>query len=771
MTKSKKLLSVFLAVVMVLSTFTVGFYAFADDEVESDAVTVTEVQSLIDKFRENYSYLFNTNDRYKEQHEQAVKDFDVATAALKSLSEDQKLELNQGYYGFMLYYAAQTAARSTDPAASNEEATLNRLDQIEDLIGELPDEYQEVYDIMKSFFGATFGDDDAHPGKINGSSSNWNNYPEAVSAYETWAKAMAGLTDKQFSFSNYFQPSSNGMYFYNSGVTEASRTMGTIITYKYNMLQDEMTETGKNPTAPSYSKYIKRSYSSGTWTTTWQDGQNGATYLAAYEDYLALVKTDRVEPAVQAYKDVISYFEPKYAGITEAADAVLEIGVPYAVGEAEADADTFQKMLDTINALSEEGLSVFNSISSNSTLWIAATMVPAIEFNEDTSAEDAYNNRLAVTDYTASDVISSVNAYMNTLLLAEFIEYVDGVDMDAFTDDIVAEVQSQYAALDSTSKGNIPEETYDKFVQIVTPVKDTNDFADEIAAFQPADFVRPTNSKVAWTEGGIQSFVDKLGGLVGGFVNINDILSDNLYQVSVLKAVLSLYATLSHDTSEISASGFTFELGTVIGWIVTPDSLAEQLEEDKFDGAVEKIGQIEVTEEEEAQGINEYDKLASIDFTAEDFGFTAGDREGFVDALLAVLRPITVLLDPDAQISAILGVKVPVGIRMFNYEISDQGEYLAGAYERLLPLFEQLGMNDLPTTEEYRANYYAVKEESGAAIAADEFLKPILDSLFANVVDPIAADPLNGLIKVLPRLAYVVDGDRQLHFNRYVFPV
>lgn len=102
---------------------------------------------------------------------------------------------------------------------------------------------------------------------------------------------------------------------------------------------------------------------------------------------------------------------------------------------------------------------------------------------------------------------------------------------------------------------------------------------------------------------------------------------------------------------------------------------------------------------------------------------------------------------------------------MFDPQITDDGNYAASIYENLLPLLEQLGMNDLPTTEEYRANYYQVKEESGAAIAADEFLKPILDSLFANVVDPITADPLNGLIKILPRLAYVVDGDR---LNTYI---
>lgn len=631
------------------------------------------------------------------------------------------------------------------------------------MIGDLPEDYQEVYDIMKAFFGATFGDGDAHPAAINSTNNNWNNYPDAVAAYETWAKAMVGLTQKQFSFSNYLSTSNNGMYFYNTGVSETTRTLGTMITYRFNMLQDEMTETGKSPTAPSYSTYIQRSYSGGSWTTTWKEGQNGATYLAANEAYFELVKTDRVEPSQQAFKDIVSYYETKYPGITDAADAVIEIGVPYILGETEADADSFQEMMDAINSLSEEGLSVFNSICSNSTLWIAATMVPAIEFNEETSAEDAYNNRISVTSYTPNSVISQVNAYLNTLLLAEFIDYVNGVDMDALTDEIISEVKSQYSTLDSTSKGSIPEDTYNKFVQIVTPIKDTNDFSAEIATFQPTSFVRPPESRVAWTEGGIQSFADSLEGLLSGFgLDIGALLSDNLYQDEIIEAIMDLYATLAHDQTEIDVGmgGLTFPLGTIIGWIVTPDSLAAQLEEDKFDGAVAKIEAIEVTEEDEAAGLDEYDKLASIDFTAEDFGFTAGDKDGFIDALLAALRPITVLLDPDAQISAILGVKVSVNIRMFNYEISDQGEYVSGVYERLLPILEQLGLNDLPTADEYKENYYDVKDASGANIAADEFLRPILDSLFTNIVDPLGTNPVNTLIDVLPRLAYVVDEDR-----------
>ena len=229
--------------------------------------------------------------------------------------------------------------------------------------------------------------------------------------------------------------------------------------------------------------------------------------------------------------------------------------------------------------------------------------------------------------------------------------------------------------------------------------------------------------------------------------------------------IYDLYATLSHNTTDIEG---LITLGEIISGVITPEYLTSSLPESKFSAVVEKINAAEVAEGD-PEGTNILDKIAAIDFTAEDWGFTSGDKDGFVDALLAALRPITQLLDPEAQISfkalGFLTVTANIGLRMFDPQITDDGNYAASIYENLLPLLEQLGMNDLPTTEEYKANYYAVKEESGAAVAADEFLKPILDSLFANVVDPIAADPLNGLIKILPRLAYVVDGDR---LNTYI---
>ena len=760
MSKSKKLLSVFLAVVMVLSTFTVGFYAIAADEGETADSAVTDVQTKIDAFYTNRSYLFNTNEKYKEKHEQAVKDYDAAIAALKALTDEQKLELNKAYYGFILYYATQSAARDlNEGSASTKEfldATMNHFDAIEAEAGALPESYKEVYNAYKALYSV---------GNLESSSFSWKDNAEAQAAFETWAKAVIGFDADQFEFSNYMYPSSSGdggFYIYNSGVSEQTRTLSYLVKYAYNNVQDNETEAGKNPSSVSYSTFISYSYSSKT--AEWKADQNGATMLKAYQDYYALVQSDQVAVSEQASDMILEMLESKYAGITSAVQDVISVGQTLIEDADSADLDEIKAAVEAYNNLSADAKSMANSILSNSTLKFAATLSVPIVYDENTDALEAYNNRPEVSTYKGSDLLSQAIAYINEAQLNDFIAYIDGLDLDALTDEIITEAKSKYAQLSADSKGAIPEETYSKFVQIVTPIKDTNDFSDEIAAFQPTDFVRPINSKVAWTEGGIQSFVDKLGGLVGGFVNINDILSQNLYTADIVNMIFDLYATLSHNTTDIEG---LITLGEIISGVITPEYLTSSLPESKFSAVVEKINAAEVAEGD-PEGTNILDKIAAIDFTAEDWGFTSGDKDGFVDALLAALRPITQLLDPEAQISfkvSILTVTANIGLRMFDPQITDDGNYAASIYENLLPLLEQLGMNDLPTTEEYKANYYAVKEESGAAVAADEFLKPILDSLFANVVDPIAADPLNGLIKILPRLAYVVDGDR---LNTYI---
>lgn len=284
MSKSKKLLSVFLAVVMVLSTFTVGFYAIAADEGETADSAVTDVETKIAAFYDNRTYLFSTSNA--ERHEQAVKDYDAAVAALKALSEDQKLELSAPYYGFILYYVTQSVAREVLPdesyysTAQYVDVTMNHLDAIEEAAGALPQSYQEVYDTYKAFFSV---------GNFESSSFSWKDNAEAQAAFETWAKAVIGFDAQQFEFSNYLYATSSGdggFYFYQMNLDGTSRTTGYLIKYAYNNVQDNETEAGKNPSSVSYSTFISYSYSSKT--AEWKADQNGATMLKAYQVIMPL---------------------------------------------------------------------------------------------------------------------------------------------------------------------------------------------------------------------------------------------------------------------------------------------------------------------------------------------------------------------------------------------------------------------------------------------------------------------------------------------------
>ena len=765
MTKSKKLLSIFLAVVMVLSSFTVGFYAIAADEGETADTAVTDAQSKIEAFEDYKSDLY---DDESEDHNAAVKTFDEAVATVKALSEDQRVALSKSHYGFILYYVTIGVAREQYPDESRYSnkhyisATMEHLDKIEAKIGDIPEKYMEVYDAYKAFYyeyGIT-------------SSTNWKEDSAACAALDTWQKAVVAFDADQLAFAKYLSPSSNvatygkGFYFYSFTTTSAGTDpVNNLITYEYNRVQDFETEAGKDPSSVSRSKYIDHKRVDGVYVDSWVEGQNGATYLQAWQDYYDLYVTDVVEVSQKALANILALYEDTNKGLTEAVNNYIEVGKTVVMDKENADLEDVKATLEEFNNLSDSIKSVANSFLGSSKLKVAAELVTAIEFNEDTTAKDAYDNQPKVTSYYGSQLTEPMNAFVNEAILAEFNKAVEAADLDALTDEVIAEAKSLYSQLSGDNKKAISEEIFDKFVQMVAPVKDTTDFSDEIAAFQPTDFVRPTNSNVAWTEGGIQNFVDMLEDLLAGFVDIGDILSSNLYKASIVNMIFDLYATLSHNETMIEG---LISLGDIISGVITPEYITTSLPEAKFKGVVDKINAAKV-EDTDPEGTNILDKIAAIEFTAEDWGFTDGDQEGFINALLAVIRPITQLLDPDAEISfkalGILTVTAQIGINMFDSKILDNGDYGVGIYENLLPLLEQLGLNDLPTTEEYRANYYAVKEADGAAVAADEFLRPIIESLFTNVVEPLAADPVNTLVDVLPRLAYVVDGDR---LNSYI---
>ncbi len=773
--KSKKLLSALMAVVMLISTLSVGFYAIADDNVDTADTAVSEAEDKITAFSDYADSLFSTD---SENYDAAVAAYDEAAAAVEALSEEQKLQMDVALYGYMLNYVAESVGRDADQGtgtAAKTWATMNALSDIESVIGDLPEDYQAVYDAYEAFY-VLYGDENASVYEIN-SSYGWDAYDDAVAAFNTWTDALSEMSQAQFAFSNYLNPSADsstaGFYFGAESTSESSVTAANIISYQFNILKD--TEGVSDVVLPERSDYISRS-GFIIYSYSWVGDNNGQTYIDAWNAAYSQIIDELVPIATEAYQTVLEKFDTVFPGLADAAEAILGIGLDLAEG-SDVSSDDVLEAYDKINSLSDSARAFFDAVAENSSIQLGATLNTAIEFNESTTAQNAYNNTPTITYITVSDVIDSFDAYIDDLNYNEFVEYVASVDVDSRTTEQITTAQELYAVLSSDKKDAIDDDTYNKFLEIIVPLKDTTDYADVIAAFESTAFVRPPESSVAWTEGGIQSFADTLEGLFaadgllstfGINFNLESLISENLYSASIINMILDLYATLSHNTTElVSVSGVSLTLGTIIEMVITPEDLAEALPEDKYSSIVEQINAVAVTADD-PEDTNELDKIAEIDFTAEDWGFTEGDKDGFIDALLAVLRPVTQLLAPDAAISfriLIITVSIEIGLNMFGYIVGDDGEYIPGIYENLLQLFEQLGLNDLPTAEEYEANYYAVREEEGEAVAADEFLRPIIESLFTNIIDPLCESPVNTLIDVLPRLAYIIDEDR---LNTYI---
>lgn len=269
---------------------------------------------------------------------------------------------------------------------------------------------------------------------------------------------------------------------------------------------------------------------------------------------------------------------------------------------------------------------------------------------------------------------------------------------------------------------------------------------------------------VIWTEEGVQNALNGMWNLFATAINLskmeingkrvivrnglNEIARDFVYQSSTVSAIFSGYANLSHDEDETGMEEYpTF--GDLFYAIVNTEIIADRLEQSggRFDKAIAKIRAIEVTEEDKANGINDLDKLAEIEFTNADFGMKSGSKNDFIDAYLAVLRPITALLNGENEI-----------INSFYIDVNmfDTAEK-RGIYSLIMPLLENIGLINMPTADEYLKNYLSVKNAGGVNTCLDEILRPIVDSAFENVIQPILDKPLDGLVDLLPRFAYVLN--------------
>ena len=799
MKKSKKLISLLLSALIVLSSLTVGFYAMAADEEttepERDAAVVAVEEEIANFYDNHRNNLWATAEDKADAKAAAREAFNKISADLKALSEAQKLEMTESYYAYWLYIVTQDESRNlnTDPTKAARtgdyvDTTVNHLDAITAVVGALPASYQQAYDVMKkATTTVVYTDGDTNYCLQSGGDVNYKDNVTAQQQLDTFREEASKLDADALSFTAFLYAqknqkdtegvAQNGFYFYHLNPKNAPSNSYThsvlekLLVWTYYEQQDLLGSGVEPASSMPYRDYVVRegSYSEG-YTYAWAEGATAQDYIDAANAYIAAFEPDVIVPSNASLEANYSFIDSvtAYDGVVEAVQAAVAAGDAYYAGTITLE--QAQNAIALRDGLSETARKAYDYIASSVTeLDFAITTSNVYTSADELTPELAYTKYTSVSRQNIYYLMRSLATFVDEYYLNAFIEYMEALDLDALNAEVIAEAKANYEAV-GDQKSNIPSDILAKYMQVIKPAKDTYNYEDELKSFVTTPVNKAAiNNAYLNAEGGLQTVIDALLPAIAKLVDANGdlgladglgkILADNLYTDSIVEAIFDLYATLSHNETDTGVLGMT--LGDIIQMIISPDDIAEMLEEEKFAGAVAKIKAIPaVTDEEEAQGINELDKLAAVDFTDADFGFTNGDQQGFIDALLAVLRPITTLLAPDARAAGLIAL----GVQMCDYVNADN-VYTTGVYGNLIPLLEQLGMSSIPTTEEYAANYNAVLEESGENIAADEYLRPIVEALFTDIVDPIADDPLNGLIEFLPRLAYVINGDR---LNTYV---
>jgi len=764
MRKGKKILSVLLAVLMAFSSLTVGFYAIAAETAEgSETEEKSAVEQMSDSITDFYNkryhtLMFSTKDAEAEQKAEALKAFDALCADFKALSADEQAELPLGNYMFVFALAADKVGRDAGQTGNNAKiyGVTAGLGDLTALLGALPADYQAGLEFATALYV-----------KVNGTlfntSFDFKKNEAGYAHFEECAEKAKALTVKAADFVNYCSPNGSAFYIYCSSPTgTGSYFVSNFITITLNYYQDKMTAAGKDPSI-SFSTFVK--HDSKTGVNTYQGSHNGATYKAAYDEYYEKMLTDTVAPSKAAVEKLAEIFAAVYgANVSDALAAAMETGLKYYTTGSITTAE-INAVLEKIDALEGTAESVFNSVASAYKIKVAVKNIYPIEYTAETSADDVYKNQIKTETKTIQALVNDLKNVLSQLQFDEFAEALNAADLNKLDAETAEKIKAMYAALPSAYQKKLDLEMFTKFMQIVKPAADDYDFAKEIAEFKSIPVNRGAiGGEIIMTKEGIQNAADGTWELVKALLNLadvpidlsnglNDVLTDNLYQIDIIEAVFDLYATLSHNETETGV-GLAPTLGAVISMLISTGNLANLLVQDdnRFAAAAAQIKAIAVTAEEKEQGINGLDKLAALEFTDKDFGFVNGDKEGFMDALLAALRPLTLLLAGD---NAILGI-AKVNLNMFD-SVDAQGNYgNDGIYAILLPMLEQLGLTDLPSPIEYRENYYSVREANGKNLGYDAVLRPVIESLFKNIVQPVADDPLNGLIAVLPRLAYVV---------------
>ena len=331
------------------------------------------------------------------------------------------------------------------------------------------------------------------------------------------------------------------------------------------------------------------------------------------------------------------------------------------------------------------------------------------------------------------DVASTIKGLVGAPRVEAFIAAVNGAT-EPYTREAVQKAIDAYNQVFSESYSQIPAEVMDKFEDMIANMPASEE-KPVLPDWTRPDLKYPEEVGEKRTALLIETLDNMINNLIKqqGYDSIKDLLAKELYTNYTIASIpQALYPMLEQLLNDNGA-------GIAVSFLkLTPQKLAAAMDEEKFAKARDLFNSLVPEGESDSTAC-----WANLDLTKVEngtFGFQDGDREGFVNALAAVLRGLTVPLT-----SGLLAVDFTNEVKVPNVTY--------GIYENLLPVLEALDIEGLMTSKEYTDNFNATEGNA----KGDAAILPILNPIFDLVENKLSAAPLSTLVDLLPKLAHVLN--------------
>lgn len=716
--KIKKLISVLLSSLMILSVFSAGFTAAAQG-ISDESKPVKSYEDYFKEFSEKGSqfitnlvesstaYFSNlTRDKAVVDIETKINNFsgdvskadataeDIAaynalTEAFKALTPEQKDSVDMYALDKLvkLVYAREKAVQTTGSLKDKSIAAHQRLSEV---LGEVP--------CLKAA-------EECGKVIVNTSSTGAQMLEAYKNAGSATARVFAGLWYKTYSC---FSSNITG----NEGVS-----FKTVI----DKLAKEAVKA--NP----FSEKAPASVSSPS-ASKFPLGKDDPGYIEALEKYNQY-KYEKVlyDNRKSVYEAGLLY--PCLAQVVEAApelsDAATWLNTAFtaakAYSENNSDRNPAKNAYKEYEKLSSFSKAIIGSASVNCFAYVGKTTIQPFISNKSVTVK-------AFPDYINNICqIDNIDSFVE--LIAQQQKPYDAANYD--------KILESYQNLPNLFIDLVPQETLDKYEEVMTILTGKTQKIDRenlsLNGWEKTNVAYPdgvTKERVADTLPELDALVNQVVSAAAGS-DLKGVIASNLYTNAMVGTIAkALFPLLGGLTSLIAK---------------TPEDYAKVLTETEYEGAVAALNAAtakwtEAGKTDAAIRDNELAAWDYLEFKNGDF-FVDGSQEGFISAVSTIFRPLSIM-------SMVLSFKD-------EYKTSE-GTVKYGAYSDVAPLLEALGIECLSSTD-YTLKVDAYIAERGTSNCEIELsVKALLEMVFAYV-DKVAAAPITEISVLLPKLAYALN--------------